>query len=274
MLSKQSCLPDQHAAKIDLLNSYLTKYSVPSDTTFPKPKKSAPPPSSSPPKPSSSAASSSRRPFSSSQSEVISIDSGTESDDSDVVCLTPIIKKTPVKKAPFKPKSTPVKAKPLVSSPAKTNRVLSPQSSQDVKPNIAALSDPLLPNPKNVIEKMGKQIPRALLSLSTDAPKTRVPSRSAQIVQLNANGIIITQGMINAELKFATIKLEMMRVYIAYAVKEGATALQSDWRASKADILSKALRGHRYLFESVEGDLPTDLQEWQRREQAVLDALF
>lgn len=170
-----------------------------------------------------------------------------------------------------------MKARPLAqASPQKANGLNSPQSSQqDVKPNITAILDPSLPKPKDIIDKMAKQIPRELLSLSVDAPKLRMPNRMAQSTKATANGKSITQGMINAEIKFATIKLELARVYIACADSKKATAVQSDWKASKSSpLLSKGLRGHRHLFLSDEGDLPRDLEVWERREQAVLDSLF
>lgn len=103
----------------------------------------------------------------------------------------------------------------------------------------------------------------------------RVPNRMAHSTKATANGKSITQGMLNAEIKFATIKLELARVYIAYAGMKKATAVQSDWKASKSSaLLTKGLRGHRHLFLSDEGDLPRDLEVWERREQAVLDSLF
>lgn len=169
-----------------------------------------------------------------------------------------------------------MKAKPLAqASPARANALNSPQPSQDVKPNVTAVLDPLLANPKDIIEKMTKQIPRELISLSTDAPKMRAPSRVAQSSIATANGKSITQGMLNAEIKFASIKLEIARVYVAYADAKKATAVLNDWKACKSNpLLSKGVRGHRHLFVSDEGALPPDLEAWQRREQAVVDILF
>lgn len=138
-----------------------------------------------------------------------------------------------------------------------------------------SLIDPLLVTPADFISKISKQIPRELVSLSTDAPKMRVPSRIAQSARPTSNGKSVTQSMVNAEMKFATIKLELARVYMAYAESKQATAVQSDWRSSKDRLLSNGIRGYRHLFRSQEeGDLPHDLEAWGRREAAVIDSCF
>lgn len=293
----QSCFPDRHATKIELLDYYLTKFSVSSSTTFPPPPSKHPPvstlptPSTSPPKASLLATASSSKASTtsktstttSSQRVVIEIDSDTYSSDSDVVCLTPIVKKktppkskvTPIKAKPSAP-SSPVKAKPAVqTSPAKPYSLSSPQSSQDIKPSLAALLDPLLPTPAAVIAKMSKQIPRDFSSLAVDAPKMRVPKRMAENSKQSSHGRTITPGIINAEKKFSTIKLELARVYIAHAMIRREMYILDTWKGCRmSSFLAEGVRGYRYLLKSEDGELPADLQTWERREQAVMESVM
>lgn len=122
---------------------------------------------------------------------------------------------------------------------------------------------------------MSKQIPRDFSSLAVDAPKMRVPKRMAESSKQTSDGRVITQGIINAEKKFSVIKLEMARVYVAHAMIRKEMAVLDSWRKCRlSTFLSEGIRGYRYLLTSDDGTLPEDLQNWERREHAVMESIM
>lgn len=142
---------------------------------------------------------------------------------------------------------------------------------------MAALLDPLLTRPSAVIDKMAKLTPREMASLATDAPVPKVHSskRKAETGDRSSDGKSISSAMINAEIKFSTIKLEIARVYIAYAQTKQAMDVLQDWKNSTTGrLLDKGVRGYRYLLLSAEGKLPSTLEAWERREQAIVELLL
>jgi hypothetical protein len=199
------------------------------------------------------------------------ISSGSDSDDSDIVCLTPtVMKSSPVK-------ASPTKAKPAaLASPKKQDSLLSLQGSQDVKPDASSIVDPMLAKPSIIIEKMSKQFPREIVSLSPDAPKPRLQSRTAQRANLNPNSSGINSSVISAEIKFATVKLELCRIYISYAESKKAEAVLAEWKSiAEKTLLDDGIRNARHVFQWKEDDeeLKSRLEKWQSREQAVVEIL-
>lgn len=138
------------------------------------------------------------------------------------------------------------------------------------------------PSKRPVIEPIHTPASKAMSNLFSKIPKENDPARAIKRVpkRVEADGSVLVPprgpsiSAINAELKFAAIKLELARMFVHYARLQGEKELLQ-WELVLLDgKLKRAMRNGRKQLLSSEGNLPEQIKRLEIMEDAVLSTVL
>lgn len=199
----------------------------------------------------------------------------SDSDDDEVVLVQPQprVKReamTPPPRPSSSKPNTPQSARPTPKKAAETRRLS--QSNGSFVSTTSSNPETTVTMPREALSGPFNKIPREVAAGKTikRMPRRAVGGTSASLPRSGPG-----QATIDAELKFASIKLELLRIFVEEARRAGEEPLQAWKKVVEDGTVARALAvGRSTLKDEKTGRLPEDIAKLDALEHAFLQVLF